>query len=108
VPAGSAAPPNVRFRPSALLICASSVNSADRRSRERGLDYLFDCRGARKLHHVIKILEAIWTSRAELGNGDCAANCGRRFSRLRDAGVSDGAVIVISQQHDAGALEFRP
>src|SRR5436190_11555806 len=77
-------------------------------SRERGLDYFLDCRGPRKLLHIVKILEiirAVWT---ELGNRDYTANCGRRFRRLRCTGVADGAVIVIGQQHDAVARKLRP
>src|SRR5207237_10088748 len=73
-----------------------------------GLDYLFNRSGTRKLHHVVKILEAIRASRAELGNGNDTANCSSRFLRLRYAGVADGAVIVIGEHDDPGLRKLGP
>ena len=77
-------------------------------SRERGLDYFLDCRGPRKLLHIVKILEiirAVWT---ELGNRDYTANCSSRFLRLRYAGVADGAVIVVGEHDDPGFRKLGP
>src|SRR5438477_5737752 len=95
--------PRLYFRArlgSAICPCCAEPN--------RRLDNLFDCRGTRKLRHVVKVLEiirAVWT---ELGNRDYTANCSSRFLRLRYAGVADGAVIVVGEHDDPGFRVFRP
>src|SRR5947208_5690022 len=95
--------PRLYFRArlgSAICPCCAEPN--------RRLDNLFDCRGTRKLRHVVKVLEiirAVWT---ELGNRDYTANCSSRFLRLRYAGVTDGAIIVVGEHDDPGFRKLGP
>ena len=76
--------------------------------RERAIDKYLDRSGAREVRHIVKVLEIIRSVWAEVGSCDYTGNRSSRFSCLRDAGVSDGAVIVIGQQDELGVRVFRP